>query len=54
MTRNVIALLMIASFDIFAQVSESCSDGCHLQDMQTVSPVILPGGQNQCWICCHS
>ena len=54
MTRNAIALLMIDLFDIFAQVSKSCSDGRHLQEVQAVSPVILPGGQNQCWICCHS
>ena len=54
MTRNAVALLMIDFFDIFAQVSESCSDGCHLQDVQAVSAIILPGGLNQCWICCDS
>ena len=54
MTRNAVALLMIDSFDIFAQVSESCSDGHHLQDVQALSAVILPGGPNQCWICCNS
>ena len=41
MTRNAIALLMIDSFDVFAQVSKSCSDGCHPQDVQAVSPIIL-------------
>ena len=41
MTRNAIALLMIDSFDVFAQVSKSCSDGRHPQDVQAVSPIIL-------------
>ena len=50
MTRNAIALLMLDVFDIFAQVSESCANGCHLQDLQAVSPLILTGHQNQCGI----
>ena len=50
MTRNAITLLMLDVFDIFAQVSESCAHGYDLQDLQAVSPFILPGRQNQCGI----
>ena len=33
MTRNAFASLITYVSGIFEQVSESCSDGCHIQDV---------------------